>query len=51
MVDEIGVLKIIDFGFGKQITESKDFDKSISLNWWCELPLEFEVQRYATAQD
>ncbi|MFY0596368.1 MAG: protein kinase [Cognatishimia sp.] len=35
--------KIIDFGFGKH-TSQKGFDdsKSISLNWWCETPPEFE---------
>ena len=41
MVRADGIVKIIDFGFGKLVRESKDFDKSISLNWWCELPREF----------
>jgi serine/threonine-protein kinase len=40
-------VKIIDFGFGKQIHEDIGFDKSISLNWWCEqLPLEFKNKIY-----
>ncbi|HNB23075.1 MAG TPA: protein kinase [Candidatus Melainabacteria bacterium] len=42
MVGENGVVKIIDFGFGKQTTREGDFDKSISLNWWCEPPQDFE---------
>ena len=46
MVGADGVLKIIDLGFGKKIDRSADFDKSISLNWWCEPPLEFETERY-----
>ena len=41
LVRSDGILKIIDLGFGKRIEDSKDFDKSISLNWWCEPPLEF----------
>ena len=46
IVRKDGVVKIIDFGFGKQIVFSKDFDKSISLNWWCELPNEFKDKKY-----
>ena len=46
MVREDGVLKIIDLGFGKKIEHTADFDKSISLNWWCEPPLEFQTARY-----
>lgn len=42
MVGSTGTVKIIDFGFGKQTTGEEDFDKSISLNWWCEPPMEFE---------
>ena len=45
-IDEDGNLKIIDFGFGKNITSSNDFEKSVSLNWWCELPEEFKIHRY-----
>lgn len=46
LVSEEGVVKIIDFGFGKRIAANKDFDKSISLNWWCEPPTEFATQTY-----
>lgn len=46
MVHGDGTVKIIDLGFGKQIRSSKDFDKSISLNWWCEPPDEFSKSRY-----
>lgn len=46
MVNNIGQVKIIDFGFGKQTANSNDFNKSISLNWWCELPDEFASSTY-----
>lgn len=46
MVTNDGQVKIIDFGFGKQIKSNKDFDKSISLNWWCEPPLDFKQKTY-----
>ncbi len=46
MVTESGIVKIIDFGFGKQIQNTKDFDKSITLNWWCEPPAEFSNELY-----
>lgn len=46
MVSRDGVVKIIDLGFGKRIETSDDFDKSISLNWWCELPEEFASGTY-----
>lgn len=51
MVTNDGVLKVIDFGFGKKVLEDVDFDKSISLNWWCELPLEFESKLYTHATE
>jgi len=41
-----GTVKIIDFGFGKLVQQSKDFDKSVSLNWWCEPPSEFSNHVY-----
>ena len=41
MVTNDGTVKIIDLGFGKKVEVVEDFDKSISLNWWCELPNEF----------
>jgi hypothetical protein len=46
LVREDGTLKIIDLGFGKRVDTSKDFDKSISLNWWCDLPQEFSSDIY-----
>jgi serine/threonine-protein kinase len=46
MVRNDGLLKIIDLGFGKRIERSDDFDRSISLNWWCEPPAEFQSSRY-----
>jgi serine/threonine protein kinase len=47
MITESGVLKIIDFGFGKRIDDEQDFDKSVSLNWWCSfLPAEFKKKIY-----
>jgi eukaryotic-like serine/threonine-protein kinase len=42
MVRDDGTVKIIDLGFGKRIKQPADFDKSISLNWWCDPPAEFE---------
>lgn len=42
MVTNSGSLKIIDFGFGKNTKNDADFGKSISLNWWCEPPKDFE---------
>ncbi len=41
LVRHDGIVKIIDLGFGKRVQATKDFDKSISLNWWCEPPNEF----------
>lgn len=47
MVSDDGIVKIIDLGFGKEIRNSQDFKKSITLNWWCdEPPIEFENSRY-----
>ncbi|OAI20753.1 hypothetical protein A1507_04675 [Methylomonas koyamae] len=50
LVSDSGEVKVIDFGFGKKIGDSKNFDKSISLNWWCEPPVEFAkgIYDYAT---
>lgn len=45
LVDKDGVVKIIDFGFGKRVVKEA-FDKSISLNWWCAPPQEFNKQIY-----
>lgn len=46
MVCEDGTVKIIDLGFSKRVQQPIDFDKSISLNWWCEPPNEFESDIY-----
>ncbi len=46
LVRDDGSVKIIDFGFGKQVLAPEDFDKSISLNWWCEPPEEFSRAIY-----
>ena len=46
LVNDTGLVKIIDFGFGKQIFTQKDFGKSITLNWWCDPPSEFDDQVY-----
>lgn len=46
MVTKEGIVKIIDFGFGKKIEYEADKFKSISLNWWCDIPDEFESELY-----
>lgn len=46
MVGGDGIIKIIDFGFGKAIEVPEDFDKSVSLNWWCEPPEDFTNDVY-----
>lgn len=46
LVGKDGIVKIIDFGFGKRIVYKGDFDKSISLNLWCEPPNEFNDHIY-----
>lgn len=46
MVANDGVVKIIDFGFGKQTFNADDYGKSITLNWWCEPPPEFKEAIY-----
>ena len=51
LVSDGGVVKIIDFGFGKQAIDSADFDKSISLNWWCAPPPEFSTKIYDHATE
>jgi serine/threonine-protein kinase len=40
------IIKIIDFGFGKQISNNNGFDKSISLNWRYEIPDDFNNSIY-----
>ena len=51
LVTSSGELKIIDLGFGKRIIDSTDFDKSITLNWWCEIPEEFAANKYDWATE
>ncbi len=46
LVTDDHTVKIIDFGFGKKIATGEDFDKSITLNWWCEPPNDFASGRY-----
>jgi len=46
LVNKDGVVKIIDFGFGKRLEFEGDFDKSISINWRYEPPLEFKKKIY-----
>lgn len=46
LVYEGGIVKIIDFGFGKIIDFNNNYDKSISLNWRFSVPNEFEKSTY-----
>ncbi|MCZ7603132.1 MAG: protein kinase family protein [Melioribacteraceae bacterium] len=47
LVTNTGIVKVIDFGFGKKIDFGKDYEKSITLNWWCDiLPREFQEKIY-----
>lgn len=46
MVSNDGVVKVIDFGFGKRVDTSEGFGKSITLNWAATEPKEFEYQKY-----
>jgi len=47
LISNDGTLKLIDFGFGKIASRKQDFDKSISINWWCEPPDDFEQESYS----
>ena len=46
LVTDDKIVKIIDFGFGKQIMTPNDFDKSISLNWLYDRPNDFANSIY-----
>jgi eukaryotic-like serine/threonine-protein kinase len=46
LISEQGVVKIIDFGFGKKIDFNTDSEKSISLNWRFTIPNEFNLKIY-----
>lgn len=46
MVRNDGVLKIIDFGFGKKVFDQGDFNKSVVVNSWCPSPAEYTEDVY-----
>lgn len=47
LVNDNGIVKIIDFGFGKKINFDIDNEKSITINWWGdEKPDDFLNQTY-----
>lgn len=46
LVSNDGIVKIIDFGFGKDIQKSEDYKKSITLNWTYSLPNDFSMSIY-----
>jgi serine/threonine-protein kinase len=46
LVTDDKVVKIIDFGFEKQISKDNNFDKSISINWLYEIPDDFSASIY-----
>ena len=51
LVSDEGVVKIIDFGFGKRINYTEDFDKSITLNWRFFPPDDFNNKFYVRANE
>ncbi len=52
MVSDDGIVKVIDFGFGKQLTDLKQPKKSITLNWYCDArPDEFDNNEYLFITD
>lgn len=51
LVTDDGIVKIIDFGFGKKITFNDDYDKSVSLNWRYPIPEEFSNEVYDQATE
>lgn len=46
LVSEDGIVKIIDFGFGKMINSESDFDTNLRLNWPCDLPEDISNRIY-----
>lgn len=46
LITNDGQVKVIDFGFGKKVYAEDDTHKSISLNWWCEIPNDFNENQY-----
>lgn len=46
LLTEVGIVKIIDFGFGKNFEHLDQFEKSVSLNWRYTVPNEFKQKVY-----
>lgn len=46
LVSSGGVVKIIDFGFGKRVNFNEGYDNSLSLNWRYSVPTDFEQKKY-----
>lgn len=46
LISNDGIVKIIDFGFGKKTDFKEDFGKSISLNWRYTPPSDFKTEIY-----
>ena len=46
IVTNSGIVKIIDFGFGKRLESALDTGKSVTLNWRYSIPKEFENKIY-----
>ena len=46
LVSKKGIVKIIDFGFGKKINFEESYDNSISLNWRYSIPKDFDLRKY-----
>ena len=46
LIDAEGIVKIIDFGFGKMLDLSQNSEKSISLNWRYDPPEDFSNKVY-----
>ncbi|WP_020538830.1 protein kinase family protein [Lewinella cohaerens] len=46
LVSQSGIVKIIDFGFGKKINFNSVSDKSISINWRYSVPNDFKEKKY-----
>jgi serine/threonine protein kinase len=51
LVTNSGNVKVIDFGFGKKIEFPSDAEKSISLNWYYDIPDEFSDSLYDRKTD
>lgn len=51
LINETGVVKIIDFGFGKNIKFNDNIEKSITLNWRYLQPNDFKDRFYDSRTD